>query len=475
MTRRLSIRTRLTVIASVAVTATALLVCSLAWLAVRHALVHQIDQQLRTLANGPLRQFDPGTIAAIPSTPLTAPSGNIRVQVRFSAGTIVGAPANTQALPFSARDMAVAAGTSSVANYTTHTTFGTFRVFTVRGPGGGIVQLSRSLSDVDATLRGVELIMVLLVVGAALLAAIAGRLIAGTALQPVNRLTRTATEIARTQDLQHPIVIDGRDELAQLGQAFNQMLTALGQARQAQQELIEDAAHELRTPMSSMRTNIELLAYAAGRLTPSDLKGLLNDLDRQSIELSDLVTDLVVLARSAGLDEPVIRIDLGDVVLGALDRARARNPQARFVQQTRSSIVSVQPGAIERCIVNLLDNAAKFGPADQTIELRMRLTGDSHAQFAEVSIADRAPVIPEAQRVRIFERFHRLDTARSVPGSGLGLAIVNQTVAAHGGNIVAEPRTDGGGNVFRLSLPCYSGDSLNRTGTDAGKGGRVDE
>jgi two-component system, OmpR family, sensor histidine kinase MprB len=459
MTRRLSIRTRLTVIASVAVTVTALLVCTLAWLAVRHALVQQIDQQLRSLAIGPVRQLDPGTIAAIPSTPLTVPGGTIRVQVRFANGTVVGAPPNTEALPFSARDMAVVAGTSSAANYTTRTDRSTYRVFTVRGPGGETIQLSQSLSDVDATLRGVELLMVALVVGAALLAAIAGRLVAGTALHPVNRLTRTATEIARTQDLQHPIVIEGRDELAQLGQAFNQMLTALGQSRQAQQELIEDAAHELRTPMSSMRTNIELLVYAAGRLTPDDLKDLLNDLDRQSTELSDLVTDLVVLARSAGLDEPVIRTDLRDIALGALDRARARNPKARFVQQTRSAIVSIQPAAIERCIVNLLDNAAKFGPVEQTIELRMSLTGDLHAQFAEVSIADRAPVIPESQRARIFERFHRLDNARSVPGSGLGLAIVHQTIAAHGGSIVAEPRTDSSGNIFRLSLPCYSDDS----------------
>jgi two-component system sensor histidine kinase MprB len=480
MTRRLSIRTRLTVIASVAVTATAILVCSLAWIAVRHALVRQIDQQLRSLANGPVRQLDPGTIAAIPSTPLTAPSGSIRVQVRFSNGAIVGAPADTQALPFSARDLAVANGTSSIANYTTHTDHGTFRVFTVRSPGGDTLQLSRSLSDVDATLRGVELFMVVLVIGAALVAAVAGRLIAGTALQPVHRLTRTATEIARTQDLQNPIVIDGRDEVAQLGQAFNQMLTALGQSRQAQQELIEDAAHELRTPMSSIRTNIELLAYAAGRLSPSDLKGLLNDLDRQSVELSDLVTDLVVLARSAGLDEPVVRIDLGDVVLGALDRARARNPQVRFVQQTRSATVSVQPGAIERCIVNLLDNAAKFGPAEQTVELRMTLSGDSHAQFAEVSIADHAPVIPEDERERIFERFHRLDSARSVPGSGLGLAIVRQTIAAHSGTIVAEARADGSGNVFRLSLPCSGDDSPNHPEIDAGaklkdagRGGRV--
>ena len=459
MRRRLSIRTRLTVIASFAVTVTALLVCVLAWLAVRHALVRQVDQQLESLANGPVRQLDQSTIAAIPSTPLTPPSGSIRVQVRFASGDIVSAPQPTQTLPFNAQDLEVAAGTSNAANYTTHTDQGTFRVYTVRGPGGETIQLSRSLSDADATLRGIELLMILLVAGAALVAAITGRVFAGAALQPVNRLTRAATEIALTEDLQHPIVIDGGDELAQLGRAFNQMLTALGHSRQAQQELIEDAAHELRTPMSSMRTNIELLVYAAGRLTPSDLSALLNDLDRQSAELSDLVTDLVVLARSAGIDEPVVRVDFGDVVLGALDRARARNPHARFVQQTRSTFVSVRAGAIERCIVNLLDNAAKFGPAEQTIEVRMSLTGDSHGQRAEVSVADHAPVIPETQRERIFERFHRLDSARSVPGSGLGLAIVYQTIASHGGSIVAEPRADGSGNIFRLSLPCFSDDA----------------
>jgi len=149
MTRRLSIRTRLTVIASVAVTVTALLVCTLAWLAVRHALVQQIDQQLRSLAIGPVRQLDPGTIAAIPSTPLTAPGGTIRVQVRFANGTIIGAPPNTQALPFSARDLAVVAGTSSVANYTTHTNRGTFRVFTIGGPGGETIQLEDVSSPVE--------------------------------------------------------------------------------------------------------------------------------------------------------------------------------------------------------------------------------------------------------------------------------------------------------------------------------------
>jgi two-component system sensor histidine kinase MprB len=458
MRRRLSIRTRLTVIASVAVTVTALLVCVLAWLAVRHALVHQVDQQLESLANGPVRQLDRSTIAAIPSTPLTPPSGSIRVQARFASGEIVSAPQDIQNLPFNAQDLEVAAGTSKAANYTTHTAQGTFRVYTVRGPGGETIQLSRSLSDADATLRGIEVLMILLVAGAALVAAITGRAFAGAALQPVNRLTRAATEIALTEDLQHPIVIDGRDELAQLGQAFNQMLTALGHSRQAQQELIEDAAHELRTPMSSMRTNIELLVYAAGRLTPTDLTALLNDLDRQSAELSDLVSDLVALARSAGVDEPVVRIDLGDVVLGALDRARARNPHARLIQHTRPAMVSMRPSAIERCIVNLLDNAVKFGPAEQTIEVRMSLTGDSHAQFAEVSVADRAPVIPETERARIFERFHRLDSARSVPGSGLGLAIVHQTVAAHGGSILVEPRADHSGNIFRLSLPCCNDD-----------------
>jgi two-component system sensor histidine kinase MprB len=114
--------------------------------------------------------------------------------------------------------------------------------------------------------------------------------------------------------------------------------------------------------------------------------------------------------------------------------------------------VSGQPSALERAVVNLLDNAVKFGPADQVVHVRAHTVVERTRPYAEVAVGDRAPVIPEGERERIFHRFHRLDSARPVPGSGLGLAIVYQTAAAHRGTVTVEPR-EGGGNLFRLRLP----------------------
>ena len=278
--------------------------------------------------------------------------------------------------------------------------------------------------------------------------------LANAGLRPVNRLTRAATHIARTQDLQQPIPIDGHDEIAQVSAAFNTMIAALDESRKEQQELIEDAAHELRTPMSSLRTNIDLLVHAGARLPAGDRQALIDDLHRQAAELSDLVADLVNLARFAAADEPSVPVDLAEVVTDAVERARARNPKASFDVDLPAEplVVSGQPAALERAVVNLLDNAVKFGPPDQVVLVRVDGVFERMRTYAEVAVGDRAPVIPAEARERIFHRFHRLESARAVPGSGLGLAIVYQTAAAHHGTVAVEPR-HGGGNLFQLRLP----------------------
>jgi two-component system sensor histidine kinase MprB len=447
MRRPFTIRTRLALIGSAAVTATAILVCALAWLALQQTLVHQIDQQLQRLAHGQAGQLDPRTIPGIANSPL-ASANDIRIQIRLDNGQTVTGPQGTTPLPFTDRDRAVADGDTTEAQYTSDTDQGRFRILTRRGSHGETIQLAQSLADPDATLRDIGLLMVALVLGAAVVAVVAGRLVANAGLRPVHRLTYAATQIADTQDLQHPIPIVGNDEVGQLGHAFNRMLAALGSAREAQQELIEDSAHELRTPMSSLRTNIELLIHAGDRLTPADRTALMTDLDRQTTELSNLVSDLVDLARSAAVDEPAVPVDLADVAASAIYRARARTPHARFDLHPQPVTVNVRPGALERAIVNLLDNAAKFGPPEQTVDIHV---GPAEG-LAEISVADRAPTIPAAEQERIFDRFRRLDTARAVPGSGLGLAIVRQTVNAHGGTVSVEPR-QGTGNIFRLRLP----------------------
>ncbi|HEY2675092.1 MAG TPA: HAMP domain-containing sensor histidine kinase [Rugosimonospora sp.] len=450
MRHRYSIRTRLTLIVSAAVTATALLIGALAWLALHQTLVHQADRQLEVMARGRAGHLDPTAVAQIPDSPLAGPA-DIRIQVRLPNGQMVSGPPGTATLPFGGRDMAVVTHQTTEVHYTLSTDSGEFRILTVAGRNGQTLQLARSLSEADDTLRGVGILMVALVLGAAAVAGVAGRLIANAGLRPVNRFTHAAARVADTQDLRHSIPVNGRDEVAQLGHAFNRMLTALAQSRQAQRDLIEDAAHELRTPMSSMRINIELLVHAGDRLSGTDRDALLGDLERQSGELSELVGELVDLARSAGTGEPAVPTDLAEAAAGAIYRARARSPYARFELSAEPATVTAQPAALERALVNLLDNAAKFGPPDQIIEIRVGPSGTPDAS-ADISVADRAPTIPESERERIFHRFHRLDTARAIPGSGLGLAIVHQTATQHGGTIGVEARR-GGGNIFRLRLP----------------------
>jgi len=454
VTQRRSIRTRLALLTAAAVTGIAMLVGGLAWLGLRQTLLQQVEGALRTIAQGPVTRLPPADIASIQKTPLTG-APVIEVQILLPGGRVVSAPQDTVRLPVSPADRAVAAGRISEASYSVDTPAGSFQVLTVRGRSGTTFQFGASLSDVDAALRRDGMIMIALVAGAAVAGAAAGSIVAVTGLRPVGRLTRAATRIADTRDprLPIPIPVEGSDEVAQLGRAFNTMLTALGDARQAQQELIEDAAHELRTPMSSMRTNIELLIRADGRLPRADRHALLADLDRESAELAELVSDLVELARAPDAEEPAVPGDLTEVVARAIRRVSTRRPDARFRLDSQPVTAVARMASVERAVVNLLDNAAKFGPPGQPVDVRLAGPGDG---FAEITVADRGPGIPAGERERIFRRFHRLDAARAIPGSGLGLAIVHKTAVSHGGDVTARPRP-GGGSVFRLRLPAGQG------------------
>jgi two-component system, OmpR family, sensor histidine kinase MprB len=206
-----------------------------------------------------------------------------------------------------------------------------------------------------------------------------------------------------------------------------------------------------------MRTNIELLVRACGRLSAADQEALVGDLDTQSSELADLIADLVILARSAGTDEPAEPVQLADALADALRRVGARSPHVTFRMQSEPVTIVGHAAAVERAMVNLLDNAVKFGPSGQVIDVRLASAGEAGAACAEISVADRGPGIPDAERERVFRRFHRLDAARSVPGSGLGLAIVRKTALSHGGTVTVAPRP-GGGSTFTLRLPLAAPD-----------------
>ncbi len=320
-----------------------------------------------------------------------------------------------------------------------------YRVATVPAGNGAALVLAQPLSSQHRTLA--KLGTVMLVAGGlgVLAAALAGWAVAANGLRPVRRLTRSVERIAITEDLA-PLAVEGDDEIARLAAAFNQMLTSLAASRDRQRRLVADAGHELRTPLTSLRTNLDLLAQADtdGGLPEEARRELLDDVRAQIEELTTLVGDLVVLAREDQPAAVIESIDLADVTERALARVRRRAPSIDFDVRLDHWRVTGDATGLERAVLNLLDNAAKWSPAGGTITVRLA--------SGVLTIDDQGPGIPAEDQPHVFERFWRAEESRSMPGSGLGLAIVRQVVDRHGGR-VAVSDAPGGGTRLSLSLP----------------------
>jgi two-component system sensor histidine kinase MprB len=316
---------------------------------------------------------------------------------------------------------------------------------------GHAVQLALPLTEINSLLSRLRLILVLLVVGGVALAALLGRLVAGAAVQPLKRLTKATEHVALTQDLSGRIAPSGGDELGRLAGSFNAMLDALERSMNAldasvhaQRQLVADASHELRTPVTSLRTNIEILQQQGQDMDPEDSRRLLDDVVEQIEELTLLMNDLIDLARGEEprSDVEEVRLDLlaGEV----LERASRRAPDTPLLAELQPTIVTGVPARLERAVSNLIDNAVKYSPPGESVEVRL--------QAGELSVRDHGPGISAEDLPYVFDRFYRGAEARGRPGSGLGLAIVRQVAVQQGGSVTAEP-APGGGTLMRLSLP----------------------
>jgi len=217
-----------------------------------------------------------------------------------------------------------------------------------------------------------------------------------------------------------------------------------------------------------MRTNLELLAAAskpgAPTLPEADRSEILDDVQAQVTELSTLVGDLVELARDDAplkVHEP---LELTDVVLRALERARRRAGDVEFVPTLVPWTLVGDSTALERAVLNLLDNAAKWSPPDGTVSVRLT--------EGVLMVDDEGPGIAEADLPHIFERFYRSDDARAMPGSGLGLSIVAQVAERHAGSVDAGPSPSGG---TRLTLRLPGAPSPKPAGPPAGVAGSSSE
>ncbi|MFC8520384.1 sensor histidine kinase [Streptomyces sp. NPDC057257] len=312
------------------------------------------------------------------------------------------------------------------------------------------LMMAVSLKGTQSTLNQLALIL-LLVSGIGVLGAgAAGLAVARAGLRPVDELTKAVEHVARTEDLsvRIPVEDDAEDEIARLSRSFNSMTSSLASSRELQQQLIADAGHELRTPLTSLRTNIELLTRSeeTGRpIPPADRKALLASVKAQMTELASLIGDLQELSRSEGQrGERVQVVSLQDTVEAALRRARLRGPELTITADLQPWYVRAEPSALERAIVNILDNAVKFSPEGGTIEVQL--------DHGTLTVRDHGPGIPADELPHVFDRFWRSPSARALPGSGLGLSIVARTVEQAGGE-VSLARADGGGTKATVRLP----------------------
>jgi two-component system sensor histidine kinase MprB len=379
--------------------------------------------------------------AQLPSTELGGAAG--LAQVRLSDGQVI-ASATGAKLPTTEADREVASG-KRAESFRDATIGGVhFRVLTTRGPKRATLTLAKPLTDVDDTLGRLRWILFAVTIGGVGLASGFGVAVSRAATRPLGRLTATAEEVTATGELHHRIEPEGSDEPGRLAASFNAMLAALEASRDAQRQLVADASHELRTPLTSIRANVELLERARD-LPPTEREAVLSSVRGQLEDLTILVGDLVDLARPGDRAvEPPEDLRLDQLVDDAVQRARRHAPATHFVVDGSPCIVTGSRARLSRAVGNLLDNAVKWSPPGEPVEVSVN--------GGEVTVRDHGPGVAEDDLPHVFDRFYRARGARGLPGSGLGLAIVKQVAEAHGGSVVAES-APGGGARLRLALP----------------------
>ncbi len=370
-------------------------------------------------------------------------AADLRIFLVYADGRVY--PDATWIGPTSPRERAVAGESLNHTLRTVNRDGIEYRTATVQAGSDTALMFVQSAEPIEQTLDRMALVLLLVGAGGIVAAALIGLAVGRSALLPVRRLSAAAEHIARTEELA-PIPVTGDDELASLATSFNKMLVALRASRDRQRRLVADAGHELRTPLTSLRTNLELLAQAdrQGGMQPHQRDEILSDVTSQVEELSTLVGDLVELARDEPLSRTPEPLDLADIVARAVDRVRRRAPAATFDVGTSPWWVLGEAQILERAVTNLLDNAAKWGPAGGTITVRL--------SEGRLTVADQGPGVKPEDLPMIFERFYRADDARTMPGSGLGLSIVRQAAERHGGTVAIANR-DPHGSEFTVSIP----------------------
>ena len=451
------LRRRVAIVAAAAVGIAVVLVAIVCYWAVRDQLRGEVDDALRAQ----LVAWQSGEAHALDQQPpgIPASAGGPAQYVQYTDATgsslqrfgYIPLPVNRNVLAIAASGQGTYMGDVHIgANHLRELVFPATGFDSAGQPVTIAVQLARPLNQVDHVLAELRVILFLVGVGGIALAAALGRVAARRVLAPLAEVAHTAKQIGETDDLSPRLKIHADDEVGQLARRFNLMLdrleasrAALDESVRAQRQLVADASHELRTPVTSLRTNIEVLLEGA-QLDEEDRQRLLTDVVEQSEELSALVGDLIDLARGDLPSGETEDVRLDRIAEESVGRSRRNSPGIKFATSFEPVVVEGTPERLERAINNLLDNAARHSPPGGTVEIIVDRDG--------VRVRDHGTGVDEADLPHVFDRFFRGANTRGQQGSGLGLAIVRQVAEQHGGSVSAD-NAPGGGAIFTIRLP----------------------
>jgi two-component system sensor histidine kinase MprB len=449
----MTLRVRIAAAAALAVTLAVVAVAVAVYLGVRNELRDEVDVSLHERADAVARfghdggregEADPERrdgVPYVPPEPFGGPAGYVHI-VRPD-GQVLRRPSEGDLLPLDRRARRIARTGSGEELIDTTVDGLHLRVLT-RGLGAaGAVQVARPLDEVDRQLDRILLVLVFVGAAGVALGAGLGAIVARAALGPIARFTRRTEELAADPDPSERMEVSGRDELGRLARSFNSTLDALERSVEAQRHLVADASHELRTPVASLRANIQTL-QDADQLPAHELESLRADIVDELDELTALVADIVELARGGKPRELADDVRLDQIAEEVVERARARSGgRVSFQVSAEPTVVRGEPQRIQRAVANLVDNAVKWSPPGGVVELGLK--------EGELTVRDHGPGFAEGDLPHVFERFYRAEGARGLPGSGLGLAIVRQAAEAHGGFATAD-NAPGGGALLRVSF-----------------------
>ena len=448
--RRRSLRARVTLASTAGLALALALAAVLLSGALRVSLIRSLDNSARQGAREVAALADAHQLP----DPVPVVPGTITVQVLSSNGRIVNvSPDADRLVPLLPPAVAAANARDGRAVFLNGRPYGlpdTVRVATAATTGGGTVIAAVAYNQVGESLA--TLTRALLIGTPLLLALLAGAswLIAGSTLRPVTELRRGAQDVTRTGLPRALPVPEARDEVRNLALTLNDMLSRLGEAQERQRGLVSDTAHELRSPIASIRAQLEV---ALDHPDAQDWRQTASDVLADTLRLARLAEDLLALAR---LDErgtrrpPPRRVDLTGLVQEEVGRyADARVPVR--LAGAGPAAVTGDPDGLHRMLRNLIDNATRYAQSQVAVSV------GTAGKDARLSVTDDGPGIPAADRERAFGRFTRLEAARSRDdddegGAGLGLAIVRATAQAHGGSAWLEdawPGAAGGGAAAR--------------------------